>query len=80
MEYVRELLTDMCVISPFKIFEYTDDDHEEFVIKSINDINHKDIIKVLEMRLKKTIHKSSIKAKTPIWTSRTSYILRCHIK
>ena len=39
MEYVRELLTDMCVISPFKIFEYTDDDHEEFVIKSINDIN-----------------------------------------
>jgi integrase len=39
------------------------DSYPFFKNKSINDINHQDIIKVLEMRLKKTIHKSSIKAK-----------------
>ncbi|MGB3750225.1 MAG: integrase arm-type DNA-binding domain-containing protein [Arcobacteraceae bacterium] len=31
--------------------------------KSINEINHQDIIQVLEMRLKKTIRKSTVKAK-----------------
>ena len=39
------------------------DSYPFFKNKSINDINHQDIIKVLEMRLNKTIHKSSIKAK-----------------
>jgi len=39
------------------------DSYPFFKNKSINNINHQDIIKVLEMRLKKTIHKSSIKAK-----------------
>jgi len=39
------------------------DSYPFFKDKSINDINHQDIIKVIEMRLNKTIHKSSTKAK-----------------